>query len=336
MAHGNGLKWPGKLLVRDGDGTLTDLSISASGVSAGGAGPEGPPGPQGAQGPQGPKGDPGNAGPAGPAGAQGPDGPQGPQGAQGLTGPAGPAGPEGPAGATGSPGLTGPPGADGAAGPAGPTGNTGLQGPQGLTGAQGIQGPAGPAGNDGAIGSQGPAGDTGPQGLQGNVGLQGNQGIQGIQGIQGPAGANGGSQAVTITSDVVNNNAVANTIADVTGLSFPVVAGTRYWFRFVIPYTAAATTTGSRWSVNGPAVTAIHYRSEYTLTATSRTFNEGLTAYNLPAASNATSVVASNVAIVEGIVHPSANGSVIARFASEVLSSAITAKAGATVMYRSL
>ena len=34
-----------------------------------------------------------------------------------------------------------------------------------------------------------------------------------------------------------------------------------------------------------------------------------------------------NVAVIEGTITPSANGTVIARFASEVLSSAITAKA---------
>ena len=51
---------------------------------------------------------------------------------------------------------------------------------------------------------------------------------------------------VTLASDVTNANAVANTIADVTGLSFPVVAGQTFQFEFFIDYTAAATTTGSR------------------------------------------------------------------------------------------
>lgn len=135
-------------------------------------------------------------------------------------------------------------------------------------------------------------------------------------------------------ADVVNNNAVANTIADVTGLAFAVVAGVRYEFRFFILYSAAATTTGSRWSINGPATTLLAYRSAYGLTATSRTFNEGLAAYNLPAASNASSpATANNLAEIRGILVPSAAGTVIARFASEVLSSAITAKAGSFVEF---
>lgn len=60
------------------------------------------------------------------------------------------------------------------------------------------------------------------------------------------------------------------------------------------------------------------------------TFNEGLSAYNLPAASNASSavVVAANLAVIKGMITPAASGTVIARFASSVLSSAIVAKAG--------
>lgn len=138
---------------------------------------------------------------------------------------------------------------------------------------------------------------------------------------------------VVLASDVVNNNGVANTIADVTGLSFAVVAGETYWYEFVIPYTSAATTTGSRWCINGPAApTLLNHRSEYTLTATTTTVNSA-TAYDIPAASNATSLTAGNIATMWGIIKPSSNGTVIARFASEVLSSAITAKAGATLRW---
>lgn len=142
---------------------------------------------------------------------------------------------------------------------------------------------------------------------------------------------------VVLASDVTNNNATANTIADVTGLSFSVTAGETYHFEFFIPYTSAATTTGSRWSVKGPgSPTLLNYTSQYTLTATSMTTNYA-TAYDIPAASNATSLTAGNVARIAGIIKPSANGTVIARFASEVASSAITAKAGALLKwYRTL
>jgi len=140
---------------------------------------------------------------------------------------------------------------------------------------------------------------------------------------------------VVLASDVTNNNASANTIADVTALSFAVTSGNTYWFRFYIMYTAAATATGSRWSINGPTNTLLIYKSEYSLTTTTRTINEGLATYDVPAASNATSAAtASNIAWIEGFITPSANGTVIARFASEVSSSAIVAKAGSILHYQ--
>ena len=135
---------------------------------------------------------------------------------------------------------------------------------------------------------------------------------------------------VVLGTDVVNNNATANSIADVTGLSFSVNANETYFFRFTIFYTSASSNTGSRWTVNGPGITALHYRSNYALNATTETVNSGMGSYDLPASSNAnsTNTTLGNIAIVEGFITPSASGTVIARFASEISSSAITAKAG--------
>lgn len=137
-----------------------------------------------------------------------------------------------------------------------------------------------------------------------------------------------GPQRVFLPADVTNNNASANTIADVTGLSFPVVAGLKYRFRFFIKYTAALTTTGARFSINGPAApTQLEFRSDYTLTATTRELNVA-EAYDLPAAAGATSLTTGNLATIEGMIQPSVDGTVIARFASEVSGSAIVAKSG--------
>jgi len=139
---------------------------------------------------------------------------------------------------------------------------------------------------------------------------------------------------VVLGNDVVNDNASANTIADVTGLSFPVVSGNTYYFRFSIFYESAASTTGSRWSVNGPTTDLLSFRSTYSLAATTQTQINSDT-YDLPAASNATSISGQgNTAIIEGFIKPSANGTVIARFASEISGSAITAKAGSLVNYQ--
>ena len=144
-------------------------------------------------------------------------------------------------------------------------------------------------------------------------------------------------QVVTLGSDQVNNNATANTMQDVTGLSFAVTAGNRYYFKFVINYSSAATTTGSRWSINGPSLTSLCYMSEYSLTTTTSTRNATVVGYDLPAASSASSAqLLGNNAIIEGYIIPAADGTVIARFASEVLSSAITAKAGSVLYWQQL
>lgn len=155
---------------------------------------------------------------------------------------------------------------------------------------------------------------------------------------QGANASTSGLTAVVLGSDVTNNNAVANTIQDVTGLSFSVTANKTYYFKFVIRYTAAATTTGSRWGVNCTAglATNLTMTSEYTLTATTSTRNAMVQAFDSPAGSNATSVVAVNMAIMEGHFTPTADGTFIARFASEVANSAIVAKAGSVCYYQEL
>jgi hypothetical protein len=144
--------------------------------------------------------------------------------------------------------------------------------------------------------------------------------------------ASSGWTSVVLSGDVTNNNAVLNTLQDVTGLLFPVVSGSTYYFECMIPYTSAATTTGSRWTINGPAFTMLSYTSEYTLAATTKTVNSAA-AYQIPAASSASSLTAGNVATIWGFVKPSANGNIQVRFASEIANSAIIAKAGGFIRW---
>lgn len=158
--------------------------------------------------------------------------------------------------------------------------------------------------------------------------------------VQGSNQVTNNRQVVVLGSDVTNNNATANTIADVTGLSFPVVSGKIYWFRFVIDFTAAATTTGARFAVNGPTFSRLSYRTGLALAAALGTDGESTSfnvAYDTPAGVTATSGnTGGNIATIEGFITPTADGTVIARFASEVSSSAIVAKAGSIVEYQQL
>jgi hypothetical protein len=134
---------------------------------------------------------------------------------------------------------------------------------------------------------------------------------------------------VALGGDVTDSSGAA-TFTDCTGLSFAVTSGTRYNFRTTIWYTSAATTTGSKWAINGPATTNMAYKSTYTLTATSVTTNFA-TAYDIPSSANATSLTAGNIAILEGTILPSANGTVIVRFATELDGNAVVCKAGSTL-----
>lgn len=146
----------------------------------------------------------------------------------------------------------------------------------------------------------------------------------------------GGSSYLTklqMTTNFVNAHGVANTLTNITELSFAVTSGTTYKYQAVIYFTTAATTTGSRWTLTGPAMTAFMGQSEYTLTATTSTRNAMVQNTNLPAAANATSAAGANMAILTGIFRPSANGTVSVAFASEIISSAVTAQAGSTLEY---
>lgn len=131
-------------------------------------------------------------------------------------------------------------------------------------------------------------------------------------------------------ADVVN--AAANTLADVTGLTFPILSGKTYRFRAVVPYTSTATTNGSRWTTNGPALTKLNGYSTYPLVAAGAPTYNAFTAHQIPAAANATSLTVGNVAIIEGEIQPSADGTFAIQFASEnAAGDSITALAGATL-----
>ena len=149
-------------------------------------------------------------------------------------------------------------------------------------------------------------------------------------GWDAPATTPSGATLYTTTADVANS--AADTLANVTGLTHAVDAGDKYRFRAVLHYSADATTSGSRWTINGPAAMAAStgHTSHYTLTATTETVNHGLAAVQLPAAANATSAATTgNVAIVEGYYTPSTAGTFAIQFAAEA--GTITAKAGSTL-----
>jgi len=217
-------------------------------------------------------------------------------------------------GATGAKGATGATGVTGATGITGATGVTGITGPTGVTGASGSDGATGPSGSDGATGPTGSAGATGPTGSAGATGATG-----------------AGESFTIITSDVPTTS---SSLSDVTGLSFPVTSGHTYRFSFMIPYTSSATANGALFSINGPSVSLLIFRSWNQTTSGNNIFHGNAYDAGSVAASSATG---NNMATIDGTLIATATGTVIARFASEVATTqTITAKASANVYYRQL
>lgn len=140
----------------------------------------------------------------------------------------------------------------------------------------------------------------------------------------------GGRQVVTLNADINKANTVGNVLEDIPGLSFDVVAGTTYRFYAIIPYTSTTSNNGTRWTINAPATTLLSYVSRYTISTNSETVNY-LSAPNLPASCNNNSNLTGNIAVLEGVIRPSANGTVQVRFTGELGGPTITVRAGATL-----
>lgn len=128
---------------------------------------------------------------------------------------------------------------------------------------------------------------------------------------------------------------VASTVvamADVTGMTFPVLANTSYGFLFVVAFTTAAITTGIKLAVNGPALGAgyVAYTVETPVTTTSEAISTA-SAYDGGAASTGVTAATPTVYVarVHGVLRTGATpGTFALRFATEVVASAATVKIG--------
>jgi len=130
-----------------------------------------------------------------------------------------------------------------------------------------------------------------------------------------------GISATVLGSDVVTSGTA---YVDVTGLSFAVTAGRTYKWRATVPYTS---TSNINFSINGPAVTFNRYRFASANTATGNNVNNATT-YDAGVAVTAVN----GVATADGVIRPSANGTVIVRMRSSV-SGGLTALAGSIIEF---
>lgn len=129
----------------------------------------------------------------------------------------------------------------------------------------------------------------------------------------------------------------AITLANVTGLSFAVTSGTHYRIAARIVFRTAATTTGLKLGATIPAFTVFSASVNIPLAADGAggMWHGWLTSSGDTVTS--TGVQAANtdyVAVIEGILIPSANGTFQLQAASEVLASAATLRPGSHLAYR--
>jgi len=142
----------------------------------------------------------------------------------------------------------------------------------------------------------------------------------------------GGKQLAFKTSDQ-SSNILA--FADVTDLSFSVVAGRTYKFKIFCQFDVTNTSTGTRWAVNGPAFTRLFYSVLWT-SGTGMQANMAWQTYDGPASTANSNFTTNNCAIIEGIVVPSANGTLSARFANELTITSVTCKAGSYIEFEEI
>ena len=127
------------------------------------------------------------------------------------------------------------------------------------------------------------------------------------------------SQKTVLAANVATTSA---TLVDVTNLSFAVAANKTYKFKFVIYYTANATGTGARFTINGPtfAANGLYYTTSANIATTGGWAVQPQIAYNSGTALGSSYTTALNLCIMEGTVATTASGTVIARFLTETAS----------------
>jgi hypothetical protein len=141
-----------------------------------------------------------------------------------------------------------------------------------------------------------------------------------------PAFSNLFGKTIVLSADVVNANAVANTLENVSELSFPVVAGATYTFEFFTVVSVALSSTGHRVTLNGPATSKLFYYDHRN--------QELFTAYQLPAASATATAPILQGKTFTGLITPSAAGTVMLQMAGEIAATAVTMVAGSYLEYR--
>jgi hypothetical protein len=125
---------------------------------------------------------------------------------------------------------------------------------------------------------------------------------------------------VRLGNDV--STSVTTCCADATGLSFNVLSGKVYHFKFLVRWDTTATNKGIGLTLNGPSTTFLTYDVIYPRT-TSVGEIHGRNAYNDATPMTTSPALTNNLGIIEGLIQPSADGTLIVRFQTETPPAAV-------------
>ena len=145
-----------------------------------------------------------------------------------------------------------------------------------------------------------------------------------------------GFYTVNLNNDV-SITASITTLADVTGLSFPIIAGNKYRFTSYLLVTTSAANTGLRFGLNANvAVSTVNYFTQHNsgiLTSQFLYYSNALDGVS----TNTATVASNHIAIMEGFLVANNTGTAIVRF-SKANSNAgtLTVKANSFITYQIL
>lgn len=117
-------------------------------------------------------------------------------------------------------------------------------------------------------------------------------------------------------------------LANVPQLSLAVAAGVCYSFRFQVLFQSSVITTGIVLSLTGPAFTTLAYQVTVPISATGVVFGHRQAYASATTGTGVAVINTTYLATIEGVLIPSAAGSLVVQAASEIAATTVTVKAG--------
>lgn len=139
----------------------------------------------------------------------------------------------------------------------------------------------------------------------------------------------------TVLASSVSTSAVSTALVDVTGLTFPIIAGNTYKFTAYLIHTVSVNNVGLKWAVNADvAVSNIVYRTFQNAGVPTAMYIHQANTLN-SASTNTGSTSSNQINSIEGILVANNTGTAIIRFGkSQANAGTLTVQAGSFVEYQ--